>query len=197
MVQAHTLSGIRWKSMVARCKEGGYIQTLQPNYLGCVNRFRDFQDFVEWSRGEIGYDLRESVRNKSWAYPLDKDLISGRVYSPETCLYIPKRVNSFICGRATSDKYTLPMGTYVDINRGGYRAQTIFNGKTKDFGRFEDPFEAHRAWQLGKISNGRVLAGQYKNFHLKLYSSLNLWLDRIQEDYDRGKESFKGGNLWV
>lgn len=95
------LSGQRWESMEKRCIDGGDQQIKYPRYAGTTNMFGNFNDFVEWSRAEVGYDLRESIGNQSWAWCIEKDILGNgsKVYSPETCLFVPNAVNIFLTAR--------------------------------------------------------------------------------------------------
>lgn len=185
-----TLSGQRWESIEKRCQVDGDQQRKYPRYKGTTNLFESFNDFVEWSRFEVGYDLRENVGRQSWAYCIEKDILGNgsKVYSPDTCLFVPNAVNIFLTARNAS-RGDYPIGAAWKEQNKKFQAQVRDRGTSRYLGLYEDPFEAHRAWQLGKIDIGRVFASEFKDWHTKLYNGLNSWLDKIQDDYDNYRET--------
>lgn len=84
-----TVSGVLWNNIKERCTVGGATQTKEPTYIGTTNEFKGFQDFVEWHRGQIGYNM---------GYQLDADILCStqKRYSPDTCLLIPAGLNKFL-----------------------------------------------------------------------------------------------------
>lgn len=91
-----------WNSMFNRC----YCpksQKNRPTYIGCSvdERWHNFQVFAKW--------MNEQHREDDWH--LDKDLISNgnKIYSPETCRFIPSQLNTLLsdCGRVRGE---LPQG---------------------------------------------------------------------------------------
>lgn len=184
--QIYSLSGKRWGGIQKRCNTKGLEQKLHPNYVGCVNNYLDFQEFVEWSQGEVGYQNFEENGN---AWCVDKDILGNmsKVYSPETCIFIPNRVNMFLTLR-TRFRGDHPLGVSRSSKSEKFCAQVRYNG-VKYLGLYEDPMDAHRAWQVAKINAGRDLAEPYKNNHKKLYCGLNAWCDKLKEDYDNQRET--------
>lgn len=185
-----TLSGQRWQSIDKRCQVGGDQQTKYPRYEGTTNLFPDFQEFVEWSKGEVGYDLREPVGKQSWAYCIEKDILGNgsKVYSPETCLYVPNAVNIFLTARNAS-RGAYPIGAAWKEKNKKFQAQVRDRNTSRYLGLHSDPMDAHRAWQLGKIDIGRNFALEFQGWHDKLFVGMNAWLDKIQDDYDNHRET--------
>lgn len=78
-----------WFGMIQRCYSGK-----QKAYAECyvAEEWRSFSNFYEWWK--IHHKLE-------WA--LDKDLLGdGKLYSPNTCCYIPQYVNNLIMGLKTN-----------------------------------------------------------------------------------------------
>jgi hypothetical protein len=186
----HTLSGQRWFSMLKRCQEGGGEQKKYPRYVGSTNQFECFGDFVEWSQQEVGYKLRENVGKQSWAYCLEKDILGNgsKIYSPETCLYVPNAVNIFLTARNAS-RGDYPIGAAWKEKNKKFQAQVRDRNTSRYLGLHSDPMDAHRAWQLGKIDIGRNFALEFKGWHDRLFVGLNVWLNKIQDDYDNHRET--------
>lgn len=182
----HSLSGERWRGIEKRCKVDGHEQKMHPNYIGSRNNFRDFQDFVEWSITEKGYGNIEENGN---AWCLDKDILGkgSKIYSEDTCLYIPNRVNVFLTMR-TRFRGEYPLGVTWKKANNKFQSQLTY-GKRTYLGLFEDPMEAHRTWQLAKISAGREIAEEYRDSHRKLYCGLNAWCDILSSDYENYRET--------
>lgn len=113
--QPRTYSYVIWNSMRLRCKDGGYYKKLHPSYQHCIlsEQFKCFQLFTEWIRLQVGYGLD--------GYQLDKDFLKKDVsiYSPETCVLIPKQLNLFLLDRS--------------LDRGKYAQGVSLKGKN---GRF-------------------------------------------------------------
>ena len=180
----HTLSGARWDQMEKRCTHGSVQQVRAKSYEGCLNLFSDFQEFVEWSRTEYGYCLRDAGTGKMWS--LDKDLLSfGKIYSPNTCVFVPNKVNIFLAYKHTK-LGELPIGVYFNKSRGKYVGQIKINGKAYNLGGYSEPLEAHRAWQVAKIEAARILMDEFVD-HAKLASGLASRIELIKQDYEQEK----------
>ncbi len=184
-----TLSGCRWSEMLKRCNPNSKNNHRFPRYNGCSNGFRDFQDFVDWSKSEYGYDLVETTGKKETLWHLEKDIIKtdNKVYSPETCLFVPQEVNAlFVLSCKSRGEY--PIG--VSWNKKGKTLECY--ARTKDgrkyFGCSDDPMYLHRIWQAEKVKHIRFIANKYKN-HIKMFEALNNRADIIQSDHDNYKES--------
>jgi hypothetical protein len=90
-----TISGSRWNNLKDRTRPGALWNRI-PAYIGSRNDFCNFDSFVEWSREQTGYSCEN--------YNLDADILSDdeKVYSQNTCLFIPQQLNRFIQGRRIS-----------------------------------------------------------------------------------------------
>lgn len=104
-----TESGILWNNIKARTNPAGTQQKREPSYIGSINDFESFLQFVEWHKSQIGYGM---------GYDLDSDILKNEVkrYSPETCLLIPPALNRFLQSRKKRRTLDLPMG--ITINNG-------------------------------------------------------------------------------
>lgn len=112
-----------WKNMLKRC----YCTT--GDYLGNVSvseSWLTLSNFKTWFE-----------QNYVEGYVLDKDILSGEVYSENTCIYIPKELNLFL----TSIRKDC--GSYFDTTRNKYQSYTKkYNGKRINIGRFPTEREA-------------------------------------------------------
>jgi hypothetical protein len=149
--QVNTLSGYKWHNMNVRCTPGSIVQQKHPTYIGCVNNFRSFNDFVEWHRAQIGYG----------EFELDKDcLVKGnKIYSAETCILLPRSLNGALTLR---HGYDLPKGVH---SRGGTfqaRCRDAL-GKPKCLGTYETAEEATSVYWKFKAQVVMDLAEIYRD----------------------------------
>ncbi|MBA1249891.1 hypothetical protein [Pseudomonas luteola] len=146
--QHHTRAGYLWADLQKRTAIGGRFQHKRPTYAGCQNKFESFQEFASWANNEPGYSCIDENGN---FYQLDKDLLSGedKVYSKETCAFIPSRINSLLNVSRPSAS-ALPLGVSLDPSTDKYRARSKHLGKMVSLGSFSNVMEAHKAWQLFK-----------------------------------------------
>jgi hypothetical protein len=139
----------RWVGMVSRCYNPKY-KIKRPTYQGCsvCEEWRYFSNFRKWV---------DEQPNRDWQNcQLDKDLIlpDNKLYSPDTCVFIDVKLNSFILGKkVTQGKYLI--GVNLDKERGLFVAHCcnpFVENKTQDLflGRFKTEMEAHKAWQAKK-----------------------------------------------
>ena len=102
-----------WNSMIGRCY-GKVYHKRNPNYIGCevCDEWKFFNNFKKWF-DENYYTLdNEDVQ-------LDKDLIcnnlgmNNKLYSPNTCLFIPKSINVKLTNLNKKNKFSiLPNGKF-------------------------------------------------------------------------------------
>lgn len=153
----YTVSGRKWRDLESRCIVGGAIQTRAPKYVGCTNDFTDFQEFVEWSKAQVGY------AQKGWH--LDKDIIikGNKSYSPTTCCFVPRELNLFFISRTYWGK-ELPTGVCFHPASGKYAPGVNKGGVRHHIGVFDTPWEAHIAYKNAKKCYARELAKKWRGF---------------------------------
>lgn len=146
--RTYCLAYRRWLGMITRCYSERQ-QKENPTYIGCTvcDEWLTFSKFKAW------YD-----KFKVDGWELDKDIkvIGNRIYSPETCLFVPACVNSLILGM-TGFKNGLPSGVefYRDKPFNNYRVRPRIDGKKKHVGYFDTIEEAHAAYI--KVKNDEIL----------------------------------------
>jgi hypothetical protein len=123
-----------WTSMMDRC----YGEREQyPVYIDCevCEEWHNFQNFAEWY--EINY---YKVGNERMH--LDKDILvkRNRLYSPETCMIVPQRINMIFMTKEKGIDADLPNA----INRSGKGYISSYNGKyLGDFETLEEAINEH------------------------------------------------------
>jgi hypothetical protein len=148
---------VLWKGMLERCYSDK-LHARKPSYVGCSvsEDFKFFQEFARWANrqvifGEVGVHL-------------DKDLLvkGNKVYSPETCVLVPKDDNLLLTKRE-AERGLYPIGVSLDKGRGLYAAEVRLNGKKKNLGRFPTPEDAFASYKTAKEAQVRAVAEKFKD----------------------------------
>lgn len=172
------LNHIYW-NMKTRCKESYAVK--KPWYKDtkiCEEWQHNMYSFYEWVNEGQFYEIpgEKSVH-------LDKDILGRvkgleKIYSPETCLFVPAKVNNFFGGSSSGNK-ELPVG----VERSGDK----YKVSTKAFNIhdvFDTPGEAWECWKEHKQAQKIVLADEYYSKKLiprKVYDAMMQYEFRITD----------------
>lgn len=132
-----------WAAMFYRCYSKKFHSVCQT-YIGCtvVPEWHSFMAFRAWM-------IAKDYEGKH----LDKDILfpGNKVYSPETCVFVPSQLNAFVLDRAAL-RGKWPIGVYWHNRDNKFisRCGNPFNGKQETIGYFDDPAKAHEAWKAKK-----------------------------------------------
>jgi len=146
-----------WKNMLKRCFDEKFKQN-QPTYkdVTCSKEWLSMTKFIEDVSQMKGFGLI------GWA--LDKDILQkgNKLYSKETCCFVPAEVNNLLIKR---DKYRgeYPVGVCFDKTMGKFMAKLRINGKRKFLGRFTTPEEAFQVYKLAKEDQIKVVAQKWQH----------------------------------
>ena len=132
-----------WCSMLKRCYSNAYKKR-QPTYEGCEvsNNFKSYEYFYEWCNKQVGFN------NKDWQ--LDKDLLTkgNKVYSENTCIFIPAEINLLLVKREAL-RGTHPIGVRWHKRDKAFVAKVNKNkGKQEFLGYFNTELEAFNAYKV-------------------------------------------------
>lgn len=128
-----------WANMLKRCYCKSYKKT-RPSYEGAsvCHKWLTLSNFKAWmeSQDHEGKDL-------------DKDIIKpgNKIYSPETCCFVDKKINSLLIKCVGKEK---PKGYTYDKSTGKYISQLRVCGANKYLGSFESKELAAKAYRVGK-----------------------------------------------
>lgn len=151
-----------WNSMLERCYDSKYHKR-QPTYIGCEvsEEWHNFQNFAKWY--EDNYYKVEGER-----MALDKDILvkHNKIYSPETCIFVPHTINSLFtkCDKSRGDS---PIGT-TPVN-GKYQVRCrVYNfetGKSKKeyLGYYETQEKSFKVYKEFKEKYIKQVADYYKD----------------------------------
>ena len=94
-----------WYNMFLRCYDEK-VQEKQPSYKRCFvdEQWHNFQNFAEWFDKNYNPEIMEG-------WHLDKDILvkGNKIYSPETCCFVPQEINTLIIS-CKAKRGELPIG---------------------------------------------------------------------------------------
>ena len=148
-----------WKNMLKRCYCDKSLE-VSPSYEDCqvTENFRNYQYFKEWCFQQIGF---EEVDRNGKSFQLDKDILvkGNRIYSEDTCCFVPKEINMFSVIRA-KDRGECLIGV-------GYKPKSVkkFRARcgNKYLGLFNTELEAFYAYKQAKETYIKEVANKWKD----------------------------------
>ena len=134
-----------WHGLLERCYCPKSLAS-SPTYIGCSvsENFKSYEYFYEWCHKQVGFG------NEGWQ--LDKDLLvkGNKVYSEDTCVFLPRAINIALTHRKDVDN-KLPVGVFPITNSiNTYQANMKLDGKTHYLGSFKTPDLAFQAYKEKK-----------------------------------------------
>lgn len=133
----------KWIGTLKKCYSTSY-QNNRSGYIGCTvcEEWLTFSNFKAWMETQPwgGKELSKNI------------LIKGnKIYSPETCVFIPHKVITFTNDKL-ADRGDYLIGAYLDKRRDKFRAscRNPFTGKHESLGYHANEESAHEAWRIRK-----------------------------------------------
>lgn len=151
-----------WRSMLRRCYDTKYTEQNQT-YKDCTvsENFKSFKFFKDWCNKQIGFASKD---DKGKPFVLDKDILvkGNKVYSEDTCCFVPQEINVIFTDRSTT-KGDYPVGVYYNKSRRKYIARMCKHGCLKHIGAFTSVEEASSAYKKEKESHIKAVANIWKD----------------------------------
>lgn len=153
-----------WKGMLRRCYDKKYHEKY-PTYKDCevCEEWLNFQNFAEWYR--LNY---YEVGNEKMH--LDKDILykGNKIYSPETCVFVPQRINSLFNKSKTYKNKTnkeLPIGVFEHGDKYIARCRVYKDGKSESIylGTYNTEYEAFKSYKAYKENLIKQVADYYEH----------------------------------
>lgn len=157
-----------WVNMLSRCynKNAKDYKNYGENGVIVCDEWLCYENFKKWYNDNIYEILGEKIE-------LDKDILikDNKIYSPETCIFIPQHINQLFSGH--SKKNSLPKGVRFDKKNNKYVSQIRINGKLKYLGVYTSVEEAERVYLINRDLFIKELLEAYKyKIPLDLYEKL-------------------------
>lgn len=131
-----------WKRMLERayCPK---CHARYPTYTGVTvcKEWHSFMAFRAW------------METQDWeGKHLDKDIIApgNKVYSPDTCVFVPQALNLLLTDRA-GGRGEWPIGVSWNKASNKFCGYIKEGGEKRHLGYFTCPHEAHMAWSKAKV----------------------------------------------
>lgn len=146
-----------WKNMLVRAYSNKYrLKYLSYKDVTVCEEWHCFQNFAKWFD-----ENREEYMNE---WHLDKDILvkGNKIYSPETCCFVPSVIN-YLFTKREAKRGNLPIGVvFVKISE---RYQAIMNETVskKGLGTYDTPEEAFTAYKIGKEAKIKYIAKGWKD----------------------------------
>ena len=158
---------IKWSDMLARC----YGAKNKDNYLDCRvdEDFLDYSKFYAWCENQTGHN------HNTWC--LDKDILvkGNKIYSPETCCFVPHEINTLILNCKKS-RGSLPVGVSKTSCGKRYRVRLHIFGKATYLGTYSDDKEAFQVYKVAKQDYIKEVANKWKDqIDSRVYAALINW----------------------
>ena len=164
----NTKEYLLWQSMLKRC----YSDTLKkmyPTYKDCEvsENFKSYEYFYEWCHKQIGFGVE--------GWHLDKDLLvkGNKIYSENTCIFIPHEINSLLT-KSTASRGEHLIGVYFNKKSKAFVAMVSRNnGQPEYLGLFKTEIEAFNAYKEAKESFVKEQAEKWKaKIDIRAYNAL-------------------------
>ena len=155
--EGYTDYGVRWNSILKRCYSESYHNRF-PTYIddSICEEWYNFQNFAKWYE-ENYYEI------KGEKMCLDKDILvkGNKIYSPQTCIFVPQRINILFTKRQ-NNRGDLPIGVTYHKRIKKFQSQCS-NGKNNRIclGYYNTPEEAFQVYKSYKENLIKQVADEY------------------------------------
>jgi hypothetical protein len=138
-----------WQGIITRCYSEKF-QEKYPTYIGCSvgDHWHNFQNFAAWFEENYNPEVMQG-------WHLDKDILvrDNKVYSSETCCFVPREINNIFKNKHTG---RLPKG----VTQVGDKFQVMCHGEYKGLFNIED--EAFQTYKTTKEPWIKKIADEWK-----------------------------------
>lgn len=153
----------RWEKMLRRC----YSKQQSANHssysdVSVADDFLSASFFKDWTTSQVH-------KESGIVLDLDKDILdpSAKLYSPETCVYVPNWLNYALYTGSNIKRDDQTLGVIVVTLNDGTPRYVARSATKEHLGTFDTEILAHKAWQMSKIERLESLIIKYRE--LKCY----------------------------
>lgn len=163
-----------WIKILQRCYDD-ICHKDRPTYNQCeiYEDWLNYQNFAEWY-----YKNYYEVDGERMT--LDKDILfkGNKLYSPETCIFVPERINTLFI-KCDNKRGNYPVGVYYHKRDKKFRAQCSMydlkkrKSQQEQLGYYNTPEEAFKVYKQFKEKYIKKIADEYKDkIPKKLYNAM-------------------------
>lgn len=132
-----------WSGIIRRCYDDRH-SLKSASYKDCTvsENFKSYEYFYEWCQKQIGFG--------NYGWQIDKDLLikGNRVYSEDTCVFVPAEINIALINRK-KDRGNYPLGVNRREN-GRFQSSVYMLGARKYLGTYDTPEDAFMVYKQAK-----------------------------------------------
>jgi hypothetical protein len=168
-----------WKGLMERCySESSLLKN--TSYIGCSvsEEWHNFQNYGKWYDDNYYQITGQKMQ-------LDKDILSkgNKVYSPDTCVFVPQRINLLFIKKDRSSKDYLPTGVVWYERYKKYQVScNDGKGNLVYLGRYSSVEEAFKEYKVFKEKAIKNVAEEYKEkIPTKLYNAMMNYVVEITD----------------
>ena len=168
-------SYLKWHDMIHRCYNAKFHKR-QPQYKGCAVCV----EWLNYSNFKVWYDQHKIP---GMSLDLDKDILfkGNKVYSPETCCFVPHAINTLFLN-SKKNRGDFPIGVSLDKDKKKFCAEMSFMGRQIKLGTFDTAESAFARYKEYKEDFIRDLAEQYREqIPDKVYDAMMSWKIEIDD----------------
>ena len=152
---------VLWTHMLQRCYSD-FHKKKYPTYIDCEvsENFKSYEYFYEWCHNQVGF----GTDGDGNPFHLDKDLLvkGNKVYSENSCVFIPREINLLLIKREASRGEHL-IGVHWCNTKKAFVAQVNKNkGSPEWLGSFNTEIEAFNAYKQAKEEFIKEQANKWK-----------------------------------
>lgn len=150
------LSYSKWQGMLFRCySESGQLKYPTYKNVTVCKEWHNYQNFAKW--------FEENYKPHMAGWHLEKDILTkgNKIYSPETCCFVPIEINSLIIG-CDKSRGNYPIGVYLHKLGIKFVASLRMYNKTIYLGYFDTIEEAFETYKIAKEIHIKEIADKYK-----------------------------------
>lgn len=144
-----------WNSMMHRCyKQDVLKHTSYKNVIVC-EEWHSLQGFSKWHE--------DNYEQHMIGWHLDKDILvkGNKVYSPETCCFVPQVINKLLV-KADSTRGEYPIGVYYSERDKKFLATLCKLNMRIHLGTFDTSEEAFQAYKVAKEKHIKETADEWR-----------------------------------
>ena len=159
-----------WRGLLYRCYNEKTKNKI-PSYDSCSvsTNFKYFPYFQNWCYNQVGFN--------NVGFELDKDILvkGNKVYSEDTCVFVPKEVNLLLCN-AKRNRGSLPIGVRLSRNKSRYLSYITKEGRYTGLGTYGTPEQAFQVYKQTKEAYIKEVANKWKEqIDPRVYDALMNW----------------------
>lgn len=161
-----------WGTMMIRTSSPSF-KLNHPAYkdVTVCDEWLNFQNFAKWCETQPFYNVKDDKGN---SYQLDKDILvkGNKIYSPETCCFVPSALNLLLT-KCNSSRGEHLIGVHLHKKTGKFQSSLRVNCKKVNLGYYNTSNEAFQVYKEAKEAYIKEVAEKWKGvISIRVYEAL-------------------------